>query len=897
MNVVQELASWAKDRPQWQSDALRRIFTQVALAPADEEELLRMLLEEHGVPVEDEQPAVVPVPFSDIVATTSGSARRVLLKELHSVTGVNALVPDQSIAFALDGLTVIYGENGAGKSGYARVFKQACHARDKSEPILGNVASAAKAKAKATIELAVDDQDVAVEWVSGLPTHEFLGDIAVFDSQCARVFLDEANEVVYLPYGMDVFGRLVAVCTSLKAKLKSRLATTPGVFGPAARFKDGTKAGLLVRSLSEHTDMSSVERLATLEEKERSRLTELQTMVATLQANPPKARASQLRRVKSRFDQLRVKLMSLENQISEAALKAAEQSTTAATAAGAAAQLASKAAFSQDPVRGTGSNPWRLLFDAAKAFSETAAYPAESFPVVRDGALCVLCQQQLTVDGADRLSRFQNYVTENVAMKKAAADRALAAATSALQKVDFLSIESDTVLLEELRAHNETLADAVDVFLDGAHARAEAAQRALANGHWSDVPAIPTSVIPALQAAIDSLETAAQKFDAADDPANLQLLKQELMELIDRQLLAQHHDDIRSFIANRKHAIALRACERALDTTAITRAGTDLMEHIVTEQLVTALERELQYFSVKCVPLKLAHKGEKGKIKHQLTIESGARPSGVLSEGEQRIVAIASFLAELETSSAMSPIIFDDPVSSLDHLFRERVAKRLVHEAKGRQVVVFTHDIVMLLAIERECGEQGTKLLIHSVRRSAAGPGECPHPPSRPWHACSTKDRMGILKQASARFKKLSQESPAEYEIVIADAYGKLRETWERAIEEVLLNDAINRFSPAVQTQRLKAVLIESADYAIIEREMGKCSSLMTGHDSAPALHKPAPEPHEFEADIATLEVFVGSIRKRQDAASKAAKTLIDPPQATTARARATNVIRSVAVA
>jgi wobble nucleotide-excising tRNase len=63
------------------------------------------------------------------------------------------------------------------------------------------------------------------------------------------------------------------------------------------------------------------------------------------------------------------------------------------------------------------------------------------------------------------------------------------------------------------------------------------------------------------------------------------------------------------------------------------------------------------------------------------------------------VVAIASFLAELETSSENCGIVFDDPVCSLDHLYRQRVAERLVSEGHKRQVIVFTHDIVFLLAI------------------------------------------------------------------------------------------------------------------------------------------------------------------------------------------------------
>ena len=66
----------------------------------------------------------------------------------------------------------------------------------------------------------------------------------------------------------------------------------------------------------------------------------------------------------------------------------------------------------------------------------------------------------------------------------------------------------------------------------------------------------------------------------------------------------------------------------------------------------------------------------------------------MLSEGEHRCVAIAAFLAELSTSESNSAIVFDDPVSSLDHVYKDNVAERLAEEGKNRQVIVFTHDHV-----------------------------------------------------------------------------------------------------------------------------------------------------------------------------------------------------------
>ncbi|WP_318351464.1 MULTISPECIES: AAA family ATPase [Klebsiella pneumoniae complex] len=76
--------------------------------------------------------------------------------------------------------------------------------------------------------------------------------------------------------------------------------------------------------------------------------------------------------------------------------------------------------------------------------------------------------------------------------------------------------------------------------------------------------------------------------------------------------------------------------------------------------------------------------------------EITAKASKVLSEGEQRALGMAMFLAELESLPHTSTVIFDDPSTSLDHVYRRAIARRLVALAETRQVLVFTHDAVFL---------------------------------------------------------------------------------------------------------------------------------------------------------------------------------------------------------
>ena len=140
------------------------------------------------------------------------------------------------------------------------------------------------------------------------------------------------------------------------------------------------------------------------------------------------------------------------------------------------------------------------------------------------------------------------------------------------------------------------------------------------------------------------------------------------------------------------------------------RKSTEVTKRAVTAQLTGAFLTELDRLGFGHVEVRLVVAGgSRGALYHRLQLRRapGIDVAKVVSEGEARCLSMASFFAELSTAAHRSAILFDDPVCSLDHTWRRNVAKRLVMESRARQVVVFTHDIVFLLALGDAAGEVG----------------------------------------------------------------------------------------------------------------------------------------------------------------------------------------------
>ena len=236
----------------------------------------------------------------------------------------------------------------------------------------------------------------------------------------------------------------------------------------------------------------------------------------------------------------------------------------------------------------------------------------------------------------------------------------------------------------------------------------------------------------------------------------------------------------------------------------------------------------------------------------------------MVSEGEQRCLSIAAFFAELSTADDPSGIVFDDPVSSLDYKWREGVARRLVKEAKTRQVIVFTHDVVFLLLLKQVAAEEGVEQGDQHVRQLAGGAGVCDD--DLPWVALKVSRRIRHLRKLLQDAQKLHREGhQTAYETEASLIYGYLREAWERGLEEVLLGGVVERYRPGVQTQQVALIAdITAEDCKAVEIAMTKCSKWLPGHDQAAAARAEIPEPATLKADIDTLDDWVTAVRKRR---------------------------------
>jgi len=290
VTVLQELLEWSQDRPAWQRDALRRLVLRDELSDDDISALTDICKSAHGLA---EQEDIAPLTSEHVPEKTGGSAPVSLVSIFHH-RGVNALSENQTLKFGPN-LTVVYGDNAAGKTGYIRILKSACRARGE-EQILGNVVSgAAPLSPVVSIKYQVGPEPEPREWAGG-DEDEFISRVSVFDTHCAAVYLTEKTDVAFRPFGLDLFDKLVKACRAVRAKLESEQRTlAPSALAALQRqIPEGTAVGKLLANISSLTSPELVHTLAHVSPEEAGQLAQLEKSLLDLQANDPEKLIRQL---------------------------------------------------------------------------------------------------------------------------------------------------------------------------------------------------------------------------------------------------------------------------------------------------------------------------------------------------------------------------------------------------------------------------------------------------------------------------------------------------------------------------------------------------------------------------------------------------------------------------
>jgi hypothetical protein len=806
------LVDWTNEQDHWVRLLARDIVASGA-KPSDDAiaVVVEALLAEKNLSTEDASP-VPPLVFE---ASKEAATEALVLIKMSEVGGVNALAAGQVIEFN-PSLTVLFGENAAGKTGYARVLKQLAAVRT-AEPILPNVHDpGASNNLLARLDYQIGDTVHVLEWQgeSGVSPFTHIG---IFDSPAVRLHVDDDLSYVFTPSDLALF----PILTESIGEVRTQLSAAATVRRPSAntflpRFTRGTAAFALIETLGSASDLERLRTLAAVSSDEASSLPELENRVAALQGD---AAAAQLAVARTRRD-IHARLTAAAEMFVSFDAEAYNAAVGAASNAEDEYRRLRAELFGES--NGSPGETWQRFIQAGDAYREHL----ERHHYPEGGDACLYCQQPLGEDAVALLQRYRDFANAE-ARKRAASARELAGTLARnLASCDVAALGDAAAAQQESDTDDSALVAAKQML------QLVAPQREAASGttavDWGGVTDTAREVREGSAARKQAAESLVNDLTAkAGQRAEaLAGATAALNELKDRLELKRLLPTIETYVADARWAEQAGQLERRFP--ALLRSLTETAK-IASEQLLNADFEE--HFRTECKSLRaptvaLEFPGRAGQAARRKTMSSAARPSAVLSEGEQKVIALADFLAEASMRLSPSPVIFDDPVNSLDYRRIREVAARIAALARERQVVVFTHSIWLATELLSHFESDKDRCAYYGVSDDGAkgviSAGAHPR-----WDTVSkTRGRINGLIQGAENAEGEVRDA------LIEQAYSLIRSWSEVVVEMELLQGVTQRYQAHVMMTALSKIKGEHLAVAVskIVPIFEKACRVMEGH-------------------------------------------------------------------
>ncbi len=787
------LARWANSGDEWVRHLVGRVLaTGKAVSDDDVDFAVELFRQTKGLAprtLAQEPELAVEESTDDVEAPLS-------ITRLSGVSGVNALVSGAVIE-PHEGLTILYGENGTGKTGYSRIFKALAGSRTADE-ILGNLTDSDDSPIGAALEYAVGNATAELAWAGEFSVTPFTR-MSIFDSPAVNFHVDDDLDYVYVPTVLSLFNHVTAGIRQVQQHFdEHRKELTKSAPSLLARFPKDDIVYPEIEALGASTDLASLKTHLVVGTDTEQRVEDLQTTVGALQSNSLSITLSNLQRqqrVLAQADAVQQRLAEFDGQAYNASLvKLAELKADR--------ESFRTTFFAEADLPAEPDDTWEGFIahgaEYQKHLTENDAH---------DNSRCLYCRQPLDETARALVAKYSDFLLDKLGEDIRTEQQTIVTLGRALAGAQ--ADELRTYVKEFAEQEEQPVFFSRLVAINAAFAHAEAAVR---SSSAVDLTALAAAgpLVESLDADIATLDTAVTTTQGqiTNREGTLRDKKKELLDLQVGVELGKSWAEIEAAVGRAKEADKLGLLTKRIPP--VLRALTDLAKNasdqLVNESFDALFNEECE--ALRAPALKVEFIGRQGKAQRRKVLSGKHRPSKVLSEGEQKVLAMADFLAEARLSGISAPVIFDDPVSSLDHRRIDEVADRVARLAEQTQVIVFTHDVLFAAALIARF-EKSKRCRFYQIS-DEGGKGKVTPASGPRWDSISELSKKVNVTIETAR----KQEGDAR-DALVRTGYGWLRSWCEMFTEMELLKGVTQRYQPNVRMTTLADINVAELPDAI----------------------------------------------------------------------------------
>lgn len=839
LNIVK---TWFSKLENWQKDLFNNLWQGKDLQEA-QDRAWKLILKELKM---GDSSFVSNTTFPTDIENDTTYNSSTILEEISDVQGVAALKPKIPLKFN-DGLNIIYAGNGCGKSSYVKILKKAEKPMSNIKISSNVFESEAKTK-KAKIIFNEGGERKIINWNAN---SKISCPIRIYDTQIAQQFVEHSTETVYEPKLLNIFTLLATVYDNLYQKLEEFLDDKKKETPEVPIELKNTK---LYQLFSSQKSNESIDRFSKTNKFSENDEKELTLLEENSSLKDPTLKKHQLDKQIDLLDKLKADYITASSYLSEDGIASYLSCKNAQIKTKNDFDVFLNSARKNNKFQNFASDEWKKMWKSSTDFIETLDDSEKKY--------CALCQQELSPEAKKQLIALNDIYLSDLKEKSEYALDQYNKKTEELSKLINQILDPQTILTNlTTNLFEPSLIDLTQANFS----KLSVTANKLYYSNDSEIQPIenPENFIVALDNQLNSMKKQLTSItDYIENSEEQNLKKSELM------CKKWFSENFKIFDLT-KITITLEKYKSKLKTNSITKTKNNLSQKLITDVYIERFNQELNKLCCyEPIKVELQADGKKGKTAHKVSIKGAkitAKPNEIL-EGEYRIVSLAAFLADLSSFNRSQAFIFDDPITSLDHNYEDKVARSLVELSFQRQVIIFTHRLAFadaLISINKtifkERREKEKLNFIELLNKPLGNPKEKVK--------YNSKDFVGFLKNInnSTIPQLIDQEKNGEDEIFKFTMQGicsELRNHIESSIETTLLSGIVTRYSKNISTMQInKLKAIRPKDIELIDKMMTKYSH----YDHSQPIEKPIslPSIEELKEDVNELLSWAEDFKKQ----------------------------------
>ena len=863
---IESLETWLSHKPFWEQYVWKLNLEKDSLTADDIEQSYAYLSEHLGLiePLAGKRPAISFKNEILSIHEPSTGADKVRLVEIKNFVDVNAISNDCSIKVGPN-LTLIYGGNGSGKSGIGRLLCNACFSRGERE-ILPNVRADITRDTEARATFVVQDDSgkpAEIEYSLGDNIDE-LKRFGVFDSESVLIHLDQSNNVNFTPAQIKIFDKVAETISKLEEKLTNERNARRKANPFQSMFLDGDTSATAVfcKGMTAATKQADLLKHANFDPRtDGLAMIDLQKQIDDKRKLDIPKKKKQLEGDRLNLAALKSTLQGVTDRFTKVKEREASELVADILEKKKIVKGLSVESFNDGVLHTVGSPEWKALILAAKELYESEKAANKD----KEPAHCMLCHQQLT-RGAQTL--FQRYWQFLESKAESELSQLVHRQTALIQ--DLRSAKALHPKLLDTDAGVKILEDDDAKYLGQLKVQFKALERVTSDwvnkiGKLEKVDR--TGVANVDLKRIDALIAAkrVEEEKLVDPSGDIAKLTAQLNGLKHKRAVTAVKDAALEYLAYLQWSFKAGKVGFAGIKMAATKKRTESFHVGVAQNYKGVFNQELVRLDCDFNLVMHTSGDQGGTVKeYRLDFADDYNPSQILSEGEQNACSLADFLTEVQLDKNNCGIIFDDPVTSLDHERKDKIAKRLAEEAGHRQVLVFTHDIVFMSQLVKHAERNSIFPVAHWMRKVDGIPG-CIEENTSPRLTSLTS----LKKDSEEAVKNYTSLGAKEQERALGAAFDYLRSACEALIEEVLFAGTIQRYDDHIKVMNLEEVIFDQDLALKIVDLHGRLSEVILAHNRSDQQRENPPDLKVLTTIRKEFDELEANLRASRKAATK----------------------------